>query len=53
MLNPEYVDPDENDNSLLKLGFSSEGQNIVEIVIRKQDAHRFGLMLMRAGRRKK
>jgi hypothetical protein len=46
MLNPEYVDPVENDPSSLKLGFTSDGQNVVEIVIRIKDAHRFGMMLI-------
>jgi hypothetical protein len=52
MLNPEYVDYDENDPSALKLGFSSDGEDVVEIVIRKEDAHRFGMMLIQKTRRR-
>jgi len=46
MLNPEYVDAVENDPESLKLGFTSDGQNTVEIVIRRKDAHRLGMMLI-------
>jgi hypothetical protein len=46
MLNPEYVDEIENDPSSLKLGFTSDGKNVVEVVIRRNDAHRFGMMLI-------
>ena len=53
MLNPEYVDDVENDPDSLNLGFTSDGQNVVEIVIRREDAHRFGTMLIQAARKKR
>jgi hypothetical protein len=46
MLNPEYVDFVENDPDSLKLGFTSDGQNVIEIVIRIKDAHRLSEMLL-------
>jgi len=46
MLNPEYVDADENDKNIVKIGFSSDGNNVVEISIQKEDAFRLGEMLI-------
>lgn len=46
MLNPEYVDEDEHDKGLVNIGFSSDGNNAVEISIQKKDVFRFGRMLI-------
>ena len=48
MLNPEYVDPVENDPDAVKVGFTADGQRVLEIQLRKSDAHSLGMMLIKA-----
>jgi hypothetical protein len=47
MLNPEYVDDVENDPNSVKVGFTDDGQQALEIQLRKRDAHELGMMLIK------
>ena len=47
MLNPEYVDDVENDPDSVKVGFTDDGQQALEIQLRRSDAHDLGMMLIK------